>query len=185
MRFVLVALAFIIGSSSASAAPVAPPITEFHQVTDNIYRGALQGSAGLEALSKMGIKTDLNLNNDEAQNDEEEAAAAAVGIRYIARPMSGFFAPRDSEVDEILSILADKSNYPIYVHCLHGQDRTGLIVGLFRVFNQNWAPTAAYDEMLQYNFHTSLFLLNSYFKNRTGYQQGFEADDVALDRLYP
>jgi protein-tyrosine phosphatase len=33
-----------------------------------------------------------------------------------------------SEIKDILNVLADRSNYPVLVHCTQGKDRTGLIV---------------------------------------------------------
>ena len=149
--------------------PANVPIDEFHQVTTAIWRGARPEFEGLQALRDMGIRTDLNLDNDEVANEDEARSADVLKLKYIPRPLSGFFAPSDEQIDEILSILSNPANYPIYVHCAHGQDRTGLAVGLFRVEKQGWKPEQAYDEMLRYNFHPELFLLNSYFKNRTGW----------------
>jgi protein-tyrosine phosphatase len=33
-----------------------------------------------------------------------------------------------SEIKDVLNVLADRSNYPVLVHCTQGKDRTGLIV---------------------------------------------------------
>jgi protein tyrosine/serine phosphatase len=57
----------------------------------------------------------------------------------------------------------------IYVHCRHGQDRTGLVVGLERVFIEGWDPADAYAEMLSYGFHTYFLGLKEYFFTQTGY----------------
>jgi protein tyrosine/serine phosphatase len=85
----------------------------------------------------------------------------------IAVPLSGFFAPSDSDTNKILSILSDSSKYPIYLHCRHGEDRTGLMVGLYRVFYEDVRPAQAYDEMLKMGFHKFLLGLNRYFKEKT------------------
>ena len=57
----------------------------------------------------------------------------------------------------------------VYVHCRHGQDRTGLVVGLERVFIEGWDPADAYAEMLKYGFHTYFLGLKDYFFDQTGY----------------
>ncbi len=57
----------------------------------------------------------------------------------------------------------------VYVHCRHGQDRTGLVVGLERVFIEGWDPADAYAEMLSYGFHTYFLGLKEYFFTQTGY----------------
>jgi protein tyrosine/serine phosphatase len=84
--------------------------------------------------------------------------------------MSGFWTPDDSEVNQIEAIMADTSQRPIFVHCQHGQDRTGLIVGLYRVFSEHWSPADAYNEMLAKGFHQALFLLNHYYEEKTGFE---------------
>jgi protein tyrosine/serine phosphatase len=50
------------------------------------------------------------------------------------------------------------------VHCTHGQDRTGLIIGLYRL-NEGWTKDAAYKEMLVHHFHSSLHGLHEYWEN--------------------
>lgn len=156
------------GYSGKATRYEAPPIDEFHQVTKDIFRGARPEEAGLRALTGMKIKTIINLDDDRYANGQEKRIAASLGLRYIERPMSGFFAPTDRQVDEILSQVNNPDNYPVFVHCRFGQDRTGLIFGLYRVLLQNWTPEKAYNEMLQYNFHRELFLLDSYYRNRVG-----------------
>lgn len=42
------------------------------------------------------------------------------------------------------------------VHCTHGQDRTGLIIGRERVLWEGWTKDAAYSEMLANHFHPLL-----------------------------
>ena len=51
-----------------------------------------------------------------------------------------------------------------FVHCSHGQDRTGLLVGLYRL-KQGWAKTNAYTEMLTNGFHPALHGLHEFWEN--------------------
>ncbi len=46
-----------------------------------------------------------------------------------------------------LRIMNDPKYQPVYFHCAHGADRTGLVAALYRVQNQNWSMIEAYDEM--------------------------------------
>ena len=48
-----------------------------------------------------------------------------------------------------------------YVHCEHGQDRTGLIIGAYRVRVQRWSKSQAYQEMKAHGFHPLLHGLYS------------------------
>ena len=52
-----------------------------------------------------------------------------------------------------------------YIHCEHGQDRTGLIVGCRRVWLDGWTKTNAWNEMIAAGFHPALHGLASFWKN--------------------
>src|SRR5271167_1814587 len=132
------------------------PIERFLEVSPGIYRGARPDAVGLMALARIGVKTDLDLEDATSVVQQETGVAQSMGMKVISKPMSGFWTPDDKEVDEILSILDDSANYPIFVHCEHGEDRTGLIIGLYRVFHQGWKPATAYTEMKTDGFHPEL-----------------------------
>ena len=42
-----------------------------------------------------------------------------------------------------------------FVHCAHGQDRTGLVVAVYRV-RHGWTKAQAQAEMLRLGFHPTL-----------------------------
>lgn len=138
-------------------------------VSPGIYRSPRPTAADLAALRAKGVKYVLDLENDSAAVAKERPIAQSLGMTFISEPMSGFWAPNDRQVDRILSVLADPTKRPILVHCLHGEDRTGLVIGLHRVFHQGWQPDRAYREMLDNGFHRALFLLNHYYEEKTGW----------------
>ncbi len=142
---------------------------KFLEVSPGVYRSAQPSKVDIKALKAFGIKTILNLNNDENVMAAERRAAEINGINLIEHPMSGFWSPDVAQVERSLDLLNDPSNYPILVHCKHGEDRTGLIIGLHRVYAEGWEPEAAYDEMLELGFHRSLVYLDRYFKSVTGF----------------
>ena len=149
------------------------PIVNFARVTPQIYRGGRPHEAGLKYLKKLGVKTVINLENKEEKIDEELRFASALGLTEISHPMSSLLPPQDLDVDQILSDVNDSSLYPLFIHCHHGRDRTGLIVGLYRVFGQSWGPRKAYNEMLDLGFRPVLYFLNHYFEERTGMEDFF------------
>jgi hypothetical protein len=57
---------------------------------------------------------------------------------------------------------------PVYIHCELGRDRSGLIIGLYRVRYEGWSPCAAYAEMQQFGFNERLRGLDRYFWERHG-----------------
>jgi protein-tyrosine phosphatase len=44
------------------------------------------------------------------------------------------------------NILVQQYAHPIYVHCLHGQDRTGYVIAAYRMLIQGWSFKRAYQE---------------------------------------
>lgn len=156
-------------SSHSWAAPPTNPIPNFEMVEEGVYRGGSPGEEGIAYLKQLGVKTILNLDDRKSSNESESAAAQAAGIQEILNPMSGFWMPKDASVDRALNALDRTNLRPIFVHCQHGQDRTGLVVGLYRVFAEHWQPAHAYQEMKQLGFHPVLMFLNHYFERRTGW----------------
>lgn len=145
------------------------PIDRFYEVAPGIYRGARPSVAGMLALAQLGIKTDINIDNDDDAIEDEAEIARQLGMKYVSVPLSGFWKPKTSDVDYILKELTDPKNFPVFIHCKHGEDRTGLLIGLFRVEHQRWEPKVAYREMLDKGFHPILWGLREYFEDRTGY----------------
>jgi tyrosine-protein phosphatase SIW14 len=56
----------------------------------------------------------------------------------------------------------------VLVHCTHGHDRTGLLIGLHRVTNDGWTKDAAYREMLEMGFHPELHGLQEFWEGFSG-----------------
>ncbi len=170
-----------VGSTSeAVSAEVTPDEPEnFALVSPGIYRGGHPDAGGLDYLQSLGITTIIDLEIDDlieataSEIDAEVSGATALGMNDIREPMSAFelalSSSFDAKIDQILAILADPTQKPVYVHCAHGQDRTGLVIGLERVFNEGWTPAAAWDEMLARGFHAEFLGLSDYFFRKTGW----------------
>jgi protein tyrosine/serine phosphatase len=143
-------------------------IPNFKQVHEYMYRGGRPSADDLKELKKMGIKTILNLENDRYPLSQEKKVAEALNFNFISIPTASFLKPKDEKVNRILAILDDSENYPIFIHCTHGRDRTGLMIGLYRVENEDWQPVKAYAEMKALGFRKILFNSDDYFKDRSG-----------------
>jgi tyrosine-protein phosphatase SIW14 len=165
--------ALLTGSSELSAAAgPAGGIPEFHNVTDQIYRGGRPYQTGLRYVASLNVKLDIDLEDDSSAIRSEEANAQRLGLEFMSEPMNAGRRPDDAQVDRILAKLQDPGSFPIFIHCKHGQDRTGLIIGLYRVLVEKWTPQKAYQEMLDIGFHPEYRALDDYFKDRTGYNPG-------------
>ncbi len=142
-------------------------IPKFEQVTDVISRGGRPSTrADIQWLARNGYKLIINVENTMSAVKQEQAWAKQVGIAEVSFPMTWLEAPTDQQIDGILKILADESRGPIYIHCTHGEDRTGLVIGLYRVLVQKWDAHKSYDEMIAMGFHTKFVELEKYFWQR-------------------
>lgn len=137
-----------------------PGLPNLGRVSPTFYRGAQPENDGFSTLRAMGIRTVINLRLKHSERDEVEAA----GMRSIEIPMNAFTSVKEDDIRRILAILADEGNHPVFLHCKHGKDRTGLIVALYRMDEQGWPKAEAVDEMEDYGFNGALFKLKRYIR---------------------
>jgi protein tyrosine/serine phosphatase len=138
-----------------------------NEVTSQISRGGRPSAQGLADLQRQGVRTVIDLEDDRGAAANERAVAARLGLGWISEPLTTSVTPSDAEVNQILSLLEDSRRYPIYIHCHFGEDRTGLIIGLYRVLVQRWTAQQAYREMIELGFHQQFRALDQYFKTKT------------------
>jgi tyrosine-protein phosphatase SIW14 len=144
-------------------------IPNFQKVNEGIYRGGRSTEVGLDELNRLGIKTIINLEDNKKAVSKEQKYVSQFSMVYHSIPINSFQTPKDADVEKVLDLLQDPNNYPVFIHCQHGRDRTGMMMGLHRVFGEGWTSHQAYDEMLQLGFRRILFALDRYFKDKTNY----------------
>jgi tyrosine-protein phosphatase SIW14 len=121
-------------------------LPNFHKVNDNLYRGAQPSRDGIQTLRQLGIKTIINLRDDDERARSEAAVAAAAGLRYFNIAMDNFGRPSDDKVERILAIIEMSENQPVFVHCKRGADRTGTIIAIYRIVHDGWTSEKAKAE---------------------------------------
>jgi protein tyrosine phosphatase (PTP) superfamily phosphohydrolase (DUF442 family) len=129
-------------------------ILNFHKVHSYLYRGGAPDEEALKDLAgKFRVKTLIDLRNIGERKIDEAAIAKGLGMQYVSMPMSSA-APTQKQVDRFLQIVeaAKKDDAPVYVHCAHGSDRTGCLVGIWRVTHDGYDYDRAYKEMRKYFF---------------------------------
>ena len=117
-------------------------IRRFHRVSENLYRGGQPNPAGFAFLKRQGIMTVVNLR---AENDERPWVEK-LGMKYVQIPLSAWDRVPDSAIRTFFEVLNDPDNQPVFVHCRRGADRTGVMVGLYRIAYQGWDGEQAYRE---------------------------------------
>jgi tyrosine-protein phosphatase SIW14 len=119
------------------------------RVAPGILRGAQPEKDGYATLKAMGIRTVIDLRTSESEKQQVEAA----GMKAVAIPIEMSRDGLKEKVDKVVALMADPANQPVYVHCRHGQDRTGIVVAAFRMKQQGWRLADAEAEMQSFGFN--------------------------------
>ncbi len=134
--------------ASGCASRGLPPrhgITNFGRVNAELYRGAQPDAAALDQLQRLGVKSVVNLRGASSASELEERQAQQLGIIYTNVPLRGLGKPSEAEVTRVLGLLDDLPA-PVFVHCLHGADRTGTIIACYRIERDGWTSEEALRE---------------------------------------
>lgn len=125
-----------------------PRVANVHPVTPSLVRGGQPNAAALQSLKETyGIQTVVNLNGSTAKS--EAISAGARELKYVPIPSDPFNPDRD-KILQFLALATDPRSGPVYVHCQHGMDRTGVAVAVYRMIVQDWSRRSALDELRKY-----------------------------------
>ncbi len=124
-----------------------PGLTNFYEVTTNLYRGAQPTAQGMTELHAMGIKTILNLRS--YHSDQHLVSS---GDMKLARLHMKPWRAEDEDVVEFLKVVSNTNNLPVFVHCQRGADRTGMVCAMYRIVECGWTKEAAIQEMKEGGF---------------------------------
>jgi uncharacterized protein (TIGR01244 family) len=116
----------------------------------------------MKEIAALGIKTVINLRGEDERTRDEEIAANAAGLRYFSVPLPGFRRPKDSQVEKILGLIGDSHNWPVFVHCRHGEDRTGIIIAAYRISQDGWSAEQAKEEAKRHGMSRFQFWMKDY-----------------------
>ena len=134
----------------AADALAAIRIDNFGQVNDHYFRGARPEGADFRALATLGVKTLIDLA--EEGDRSEEANAKAAGMHFARIPMSTRKAPSADTIAQFLALVNDPANQPVYVHCIGGRHRTGVMTAIYRMNVDGWNSARAWSEVKQYKY---------------------------------
>lgn len=134
------------GWEKSSEPAASPGVPNWFQVSAKLYRSAQPDAAGFREIAAMGITTVLNLRAFHSDDDEVEGT----DLELVRVPMYAFHLDRDDVVTALRVIR--QAPGPVLVHCLHGADRTGTVVAMYRIVEQGWSKEAAIAEMTEGGF---------------------------------
>lgn len=125
-------------------------VSNFGQVTPNLYRGAQPTTKGFENLAKMGVDVVVDLREGNEGNSEEKAVTQT-GMKFVSIPWR-CTTPKDDYFAKFLAIVRDSPGKKIFVHCHVGVDRTGMMIAAYRMSEQGWTADEALHEMRAFGF---------------------------------
>jgi protein tyrosine/serine phosphatase len=143
-------------------------IDNFGRVDSVLYRGAQPAGRDYQDLKQLGVKSIINLTSDDSDASEKTMTESA-GMTYVQIPMTTHTPPTAAQLGEFLRIVNDPASQPVYVHCVGGRHRTGVMTAVYRMTHDGWTPDRAFKEMKQYNFGAD-FLHNEFKEFVYGYQ---------------
>ena len=137
---------------------------------NNIFRGAMPTKEGFNYLkSQCGVIRIVKLSTDTEGSDDY---GRSIGMTVMKLPIPWW---RQTVLSPVQADLVSAVNDIIpgtFVHCgsdsrtagyepddidrVGGNDRTGLVIGLYRRFKMGWSKDNAYVEMIAHGFHEVL-----------------------------
>jgi len=129
-----------------------------------LYRSGEMTAAGFrEAVKLYHLRSIINLQ-DEYPDPElylayfttkrvrESELCRQLDVRYVYIPPD--LLPRreldthqPKAIDQFLSVMDDKTNWPVLIHCRAGLHRTGIMTSLYRMEYEGWTRAQAIDEL--------------------------------------
>lgn len=124
-------------------------LSNFQEVTPHLYRGGQPLGDGYKDLEERGLRTIINLRAIDT------GSTHGTSLHYIHIPIQPH-KPQKEDLIAFLKIIQDSRHHPIYVHCFHGADRTGLFIAVYRIVCEGWSKEEALQEMVHggFGFHT-------------------------------
>jgi tyrosine-protein phosphatase SIW14 len=99
----------------------------------------------------MGIQTVIDLRISPHKVAKEGAFVRSEGLTFVNIPM-GSDPPTPRQEQKFLQIVSQARTHPVFVHCEHGADRTGTMIGIYRRIDDHWSYARTYAEMRHYGF---------------------------------
>lgn len=137
-------------------------IPNLAEVEGTILRGGQPADdTAWNRLKSSGITRIIKLNL-ESEGSEIGAVKAGLSPLYCPIDLADqiIFRPKYETVMDAVNAIQPGT----FIHCEHGQDRTGLVVGCYRVLKQGWTKDDAWAEMMQHGFHPELLGLTLFWE---------------------
>ena len=123
-------------------------LPNFDALNEWLYRGAQPTGQGLRELKAKGIRTVVNFRDEPQWIEWEAKEVKALGMNYVSLPWSVWKPVRPELLDQFFKALDNAENRPVFFHCHHGRDRTGVMATLALMRYQNLSEKEARNQAL-------------------------------------
>ncbi len=127
-------------------------VENFAKVSPALWRGAQPTAEGFRNLEAAGVKTVVNLRG----RHDDLPLLRGTKLQYV-RVAARAWDPEEAELAAVLKVLTNRDNWPVFVHCAEGRDRTGYVVAAYRMLIDGWSADDAIREMYDFRFNTIWF----------------------------
>lgn len=134
--------------------------TELDGLVEPKYTATADGINTL--LTVLGVRTEMDLRHESDNPNKINVLGAGVKHNYYGIPMySEVFTDNGKAIiRRVFSDLADKNNYPVYMHCTHGMDRTGTVCYLLEAILGMNEDDLMREYQLSVFYHGTLWSIN-------------------------
>jgi tyrosine-protein phosphatase SIW14 len=164
------------GRIYADPEPDVPGIARFAYLNAHVARGGQPTAEGVRWLESKGFRTIISFSPRASEQDQ----AKALGLRYVAIPVQanllGSAPPTDAQLDTFFAVVNDSAQWPVFFHCHHGADRTGMFCALYRIEVDGWTHEEAIGEMQAFGY-------NDFFRDLVHVVQKYEPRGAAADSV--
>lgn len=133
--------------------PISPRIKNFRKINDWLFCGGQPSLEQIDELKLLGIKTILCLRWNPRVIVDERIRAQQADIEFYSIPLNYVLYPTRNEERILFDLLDNESCHPVFIHCKHGCDRTGMFLAFFRIAREGWTAAQAYEEMVRNGHH--------------------------------
>ena len=125
-----------------------------YQITPLLLRSEQLTAEDVPILEAHNVKTVVSLRFFTRNQNEHELPELKANL--INKPLMSWHITPAEIADILYTIEQGQKQGAVLVHCYHGSDRTGLIIGMYRMVIQDWPIEHAKSEMVDgpYGFHT-------------------------------
>lgn len=156
----------------------------FHQISDEAYRSSQPTMMQLERdVKKYGIKTIINLkgaNENSAYYAFEVEKCRELGIKLVDVTIYSRGIPEAYRIRQAKEIF-ESIEYPMWMHCKAGADRTGIYATLFQYFHLNF-PIEKTNQLKLWPFghikHSNAGKIDFYFEKFLEYKKQYPNIDL-------